>query len=210
MITAESVVDVSRESRHNLRFENDLVRVYWSALPPRASTKFHHHGHPCAGICVGDSMIRNEIVGEGTTELRMREGDVLYTPGDMTHRIENIGETAFQNLTMEVLRSAGHKSSSLKRLERERRQLQMVVDERALRVAIVDLAAGEQCDLIGDHLLIWLRGEATAATFSDTRALRKAGDFAWCCGVATVECVEGAKIAIVEIVESRKLRESNS
>jgi quercetin dioxygenase-like cupin family protein len=199
MITTDSVVDVSAEPRHELRLENNLVRAYWIALSPGASTQVHHHGHPYAGVCIGDSLIRNEIAGEGTYEMRMREGDVMYTPGDMTHRIENIGDTDFQNLTMEVLGSTGHKTSSLKRLERERRHLQMVVDERALRVAHLALAAGEQCDLIGDHLIIWLRGEVNVSTFSDTRKLRQAGDFVWCCCVAAVASTEGAKVAIVEI-----------
>lgn len=199
MITTDNAIDVSCEPRHDLRFENDLVRAYWVALPPGASTQVHHHGHPYAGVCIGDSLIRNEIAGKGTYEMRMREGDVIYTPGDMTHRIENIGDTAFENLTMEVLSGTSHKTSSLRRLERERRQLQMVVDERALRVANLELAAGEQCDLIGDHLVIWLRGEVTVSTFSDVKKLHQAGDFVWCCCVAAVASAEGAKVAIVEI-----------
>lgn len=199
MITAETIVDVRDEPRHRVCFENDLVRAYWIDLPSGESTLFHLHEHPYAGICLGYSVIRNEVVGDGATELRMQCGDVMYTPGQMTHRIENIGESAFQNITMEVLRTKGHTSSSLKRLEREHRQIEMMIDERALRVAKLELAAGERCELIGDYLVIWLRGDATALTFTDGKSLRRPGDFAWCCGVATVESVEGAKVAIVEV-----------
>lgn len=199
MITAEQAVDVSREPLHQLRLENNLVRTYWIDLAPGVSTQFHRHERPYAGICVGESKIRNEIVGTGSAESHMHDGDVIYTPGKMTHRIENVGESAFKNVTIEVLRNAGHKTSSLKRLERERRRIQMSVDERALRVGNLELAAGERCDLIGDHLVIWLRGEANASTFEKSWTLRGAGDFAWLCGLATIESAEAAKVAIVEI-----------
>jgi hypothetical protein len=199
MITAETFVDVRDEPRHRVCFENDLVRTYWIDLPRGEATLFHRHEHPYAGICVSQSFIRNEVVGDCSTELRMQSGDVMYTPGQMTHRIENIGESAFQNITIEVLRSVGHTSSSLKRLERERRQVEMVIDERALRVANLELAAGERCDLVGDHLVIWLQGVATASTFAESKSLSRVGDFAWCCGVATVESFDGAKVAIVEV-----------
>lgn len=200
MISSETVVDVSREPLHQLRLENDLVRTYWIDLAPGDATMFHRHERPYAGICVGNSTIRNEIVGEGAAESEMHDGDVIYTPGQMTHRIENIGDCSFQNVTIEVLRSVGHTTSSLKRLERERRHIQISVDERALRVANLVLAAGEHCDLVGDHLVIWLGGEAKAGTFEKTWTIGKAGDFAWLCGVATLESAEGAKLAIVEIV----------
>lgn len=199
MIADEQAMDVSREPLHQLRLENSLVRTYWIDLAPGVATQFHRHERPYAGICVGDSKIRNEIVGTGAAESDMHDGDVIFTSGHMTHRIENIGESAFQNVTIEVLRSAGHKTSSLKRLERERRHIQISVDERALRVANLELAAGERCDLIGDHLVIWLRGEAKAATFERSWMLRRAGDFAWLCGMATVESIEGARVAIAEI-----------
>lgn len=200
MITAETIVDVRNEPRHRLCLETELVRAYWIDLPGGEATLFHRHEHPYAGVCLGPSLIRNEVVGDGATELRMQSGDVMYTPGQMTHRIENIGDSAFQNITMEVLHSPGHTSSSLKRLERERRKMEMVIDERALRVANLELAAGERCDLVGDHLVVWLRGQAAASTFAESKFLKQAGDFAWCCGVATVESVDGVKVAIVEVM----------
>jgi hypothetical protein len=200
MITGETIVDVRNEPRHRVCLENDLVRAYWIDLPGGEATLFHRHEHPYAGICLGNSLIRNEVVGECVKELRMQSGDVMYTPGQMTHRIENIGDSAFQNITMEVLHSAGHTSSSLRRLERERRKMEMVIDERALRVANLELSAGERCDLVGDHLVIWLQGQGKASTFAESKSLTRAGDFAWCCGVATVESVDGVKVAIVEVV----------
>lgn len=200
MVTAESVVDVSLEPLHKLRLENGLVRVYWIDLAPGVTTQFHRHERPYAGICVGESKIRNEVAGADPTESHMHDGNVIYTPGQMTHRIENIGECAFQNVTIEVLCGARHKTSSLKRLVREQPRTKMVIDEPALRVANVEFAAGESCDLIGDHLVVWLRGAATASTFTERKELRCAGDFAWCCGVTTVESAQGAKVAIVEIV----------
>lgn len=199
MITADSIVDVSREPLHHLRLENDLARVYWIDLAPGIGTQFHRHERPYAGICVGDSSIRNEIVGENAVESRVSDGDVIYTPGKMSHRITNIGESAFQNITIEVLRRAGHKASSLKRLEHELKELRMVVDEPAMRVAIAHLATNDKCELVGDHLVVWLSGQVVAATFETAGALRQPGDFAWCCGVATVESIAGAKVAIVEI-----------
>ncbi len=199
MISAESAVDVSREPLHKLRFENDLVRTYWIDLPPGVATQFHRHDRPYAGICLGEALIRNEIVGEGVRESRVQQGDVIFTSGKMTHRIENIGSSAFQNVTIEVLRSAGHTSSSLKRLERERRKIQMSVEERALRVANLELGSGERCDLIGDHLIIRLSGETRVSTFHKSSALRQPGDFAWCCGPTTLESDADARVAIVEI-----------
>jgi hypothetical protein len=199
MITANSIVDVSREPLHHLCLENDLARVYWIDLAPGIATQFHRHERPYAGICVGDSKIRNEIVGEGAVESCMNDGDVIYTPGKMAHRITNIGESAFQNITMEVLRSPGHKASSLKRLEHELKRLCIVIDEPALRVAVVELATNEKCELVGDHLVVWLKGQIVAATFERAGILRQPGDFAWCCGMATVESIASAKAAIVEI-----------
>lgn len=107
MITAASAVDVSREPHHRTVLENELVRAYWIDLAPGKSTQFHHHARPYAGICIGDSVICNDIVGEGPREQHMHDGDVIYTAGGMTHLIENLGAVRFQNLTVEVLRGAG-------------------------------------------------------------------------------------------------------
>jgi hypothetical protein len=53
---------------------------------------------------------------------------------------------------------------------------------------------------VGDHLVVWLSGQVVAATFENAGLLQQPGDFAWCCGVATVESIAAAKVAIVEIV----------
>ncbi len=200
MISAESAVDVSREPHHHIVLENELVRAYWIDLAPGASTQFHHHARPYAGICVGDAVFCNDILGQGAREQHMRDGEVIYTAGGMTHRIENSGPARFQNLTVEVLRGAGHKTSSLMRLEREHRRIRLAIDEPALRVATLGLAEGERLELVGDHLLVWLAGAVTVTTLFEQWTLRRAGEFAWCCGVSAVDTDSGARIAIVEIV----------
>lgn len=200
MSSSEGAVDVSREPHHHIVLENELVRAYWIDLAPGASTQFHHHARPYAGVCVGDSVFRNDIVGQGPREQQMGDGEVIYTAGGMTHRIENVGAARFQNLTVEVLGEAGHKASSLKRLKNEHRRMKMAVDEPALRVATLELSEGERVELVGDHLVIWLGGKLEVATLSEHWTLHRAGAFAWCCGVSGLQSETGAKIAVVELV----------
>lgn len=78
--------------------------------------------------------------------------------------------------------------------------MKLVIDEPALRVATLALSEGERCELIGDHLLIWLGGIVSVATLFEQWTLQRAGDFAWGCGVTAVESDSGARVAVVEVL----------
>lgn len=199
MIVAEKIVNVRREPNHKLMFENALVRVYWVDLAVDAATEFHQHDFPYAGVIVGDAKIRNQVVGAEESLQELRDGDVLYSTGEMAHRVENVGAGRFRNFAIELLRSGAHQESSLRRLQREGRNLRLQVDKPLAGAAILELAAGERCEMIGEHIVVWLGGLLSASTFCGSVMLSTVGDFTWCDGISVLESEEGARVAIVEL-----------
>jgi quercetin dioxygenase-like cupin family protein len=107
--SAQSPVPVASEPRHHLKFENQYVRVFDVVVPPGDATLFHTHTNDYAFVSIGDANLKAEVAGNPPGDLVLKDGEVRFTKGVITHRVTNISKAPFRNITVEVLSSPGGK-----------------------------------------------------------------------------------------------------
>lgn len=101
---AGQAVWVRNEPKHHLLLENEDVRVYDVIVPPGEATLFHVHAVDYVYVVLGDATLKSEVQGQQPTDLPATRGQVRFTAGPITHRVENVGTTPFHNITVELLR----------------------------------------------------------------------------------------------------------
>lgn len=108
----ESAVPVANEPRHHLKFENQYVRIFDVVVPPGDATLFHTHTNDYVFVSIGDANLKAEVPGNQPGPLVLKDGEVRFTRGVITHRVTNMSKTPFRNITIEVLSSTGGKSEA--------------------------------------------------------------------------------------------------
>ena len=107
---SESAVPVASEPRHHLKFENQYVRVFDVVVPPGDATLFHTHTNDYAFVSIGDANLKAEVPGNQPGPLVLKDGEVRFTKGVITHRVTNMSKATFRNITIEIISSPGGKS----------------------------------------------------------------------------------------------------
>jgi len=97
-------VEITSEPSHHLVFQNEYVRVFDVTVAPKSSTLVHHHGYDYLFVTLGDADLVNARVGEKPVALKLKDGDVRYTPGNFAHAATNNAATPFHNTTIELLK----------------------------------------------------------------------------------------------------------
>lgn len=105
--TVQSPVPVANEPRHHLKFENEYVRVFDVVVPPGDATLFHLHANDYAFVSIGDATLKAEVMGGQPGDLIVKNGEARFTKGPITHRVTNLANAAFRNITIEILKSPG-------------------------------------------------------------------------------------------------------
>jgi quercetin dioxygenase-like cupin family protein len=103
--TAQSPVPVEKEPRHQLKFKNRFVRIFYVFIPPGGATLFHTHVYDSVGIKLTNTQIRNEVLGGSVNEGPVKRGAVEFAhfPSPLTHRVTNTGRVPFRNVLVEIL-----------------------------------------------------------------------------------------------------------
>lgn len=101
---AQTAVPVSQEPSHHLVIENQYTRAYQVEVPGGKATLLHRHDHDYVFVVLGDAHISNEAVGRPPADQQVKDGDVNFVTGPLTHVARNVGQTPFRNVTIEVLR----------------------------------------------------------------------------------------------------------
>jgi quercetin dioxygenase-like cupin family protein len=100
-------VEITSEPSHHLVFQNEYVRVFDVTVAPKATTLVHRHNQDYLFVTLGDSDVVNARVGEKPVPLRLKDGEVRYTPGNFAHAAINESERPFHNITIELLQPSG-------------------------------------------------------------------------------------------------------
>jgi len=98
----EKTVPVGDEPDHHLVLENEYTRVFHVVLPPGNSTLMHQHVRDYVYVMIGPSQIEMTKAGAAPMQMKLNDGDVKFTKSPLTHKVSNIGETPFVNVTIEV------------------------------------------------------------------------------------------------------------
>lgn len=96
-------VEITSEPNHHRLLDNMFVRVYAVTVNPKASTLMHHRGHDYLTVALGNSEIQNIKEGSQPATVRFKDGDVRFATAGLVHAIANKGDTAFRNVTIELL-----------------------------------------------------------------------------------------------------------
>jgi len=97
-------VEITSEPSHHLVLQNEYVRVFDVTVAPKASTLVHHHGYDYVFVTLGDSDVVSARIGEKLATLKLKDGEVRYTPGNFAHAAINRSDRPFHNITIELLK----------------------------------------------------------------------------------------------------------
>lgn len=103
--TAQSAVPIEKEPAHRVVLQNEYVRAFEVWLPTGEDTLWHVHRHDGISVRLADATIEDQLPDGQSRVLQLRRGVVAYgaTPTALTHRVRNVGETAFHNVYIELL-----------------------------------------------------------------------------------------------------------
>jgi hypothetical protein len=97
-------VEITSEPSHHLVFQNEYVRVFDVTVDPHATTLVHKHNYDYLFVTLGDSDVVSVRPGEKPVALKLKDGEVRFTPGKFAHAAINQSERPFHNITIELLK----------------------------------------------------------------------------------------------------------
>jgi quercetin dioxygenase-like cupin family protein len=101
-----SELAITAEPHHHLVLENDQVRVFRVEVAPHAETLMHQHGLDYVYVTLGSAEIENDVAGKPPVTLKLQDGETRFTAGNFSHRIRNLADAPFRNVTIEILHPA--------------------------------------------------------------------------------------------------------
>ncbi|HEY2361998.1 MAG TPA: hypothetical protein VGK36_12835 [Candidatus Angelobacter sp.] len=101
-------VEITSEPSHHLVLQNEYVRVFDVTVAPRATTLVHKHNHDYLFVTLGDSDVVSVRPGEKPVALKLKDGEVRFTPGNFAHAAINQSDRPFHNTTIELLQSSAN------------------------------------------------------------------------------------------------------
>lgn len=100
---ADNEVEITNEAHHHLAFENEHVRVFKVEVAPGDSTAMHRHRHDYVYVILGSADVSNDVEGKPPVELKLKDGEVGFLPGNFAHIARNLAAAPFRNVTIELL-----------------------------------------------------------------------------------------------------------
>jgi quercetin dioxygenase-like cupin family protein len=101
-------VEITSEPSHHLVFQNEYVRVFDVTVAPRATTLVHKHNYDYLFVTLGDSDVVSVRPGEKPVALKLKDGEVRFTPGNFAHAAINQSDRPFHNITIELLKPSSN------------------------------------------------------------------------------------------------------
>ena len=100
--TPEMQVPAIREPHHFVKLDNKYARVLDVTVAPFSGTLYHIHENPYFWISIGPATLRGQTLGaKEIINIEPVDAEVRYSPA-LTHRVGNIGSTAFRNITVQI------------------------------------------------------------------------------------------------------------
>jgi len=96
-----------QEPHHQLKLQNELLRVQRFELPARASTPFFSRNRETIGVVTGPSVLRTRLLGRVAVEQRPAPaGDLFggdFTTDPQVQRMWNVSERPYRALLVELV-----------------------------------------------------------------------------------------------------------
>ena len=102
---------MEEEPLHKMVLKNDYVEIMHVKIPPGKNSLWHTHSNPRMAVFLSDSTVREDLPGGEPVRERVTHTGVISTPESakypFTHRIGNVGGTAFEVIDIEILKHSG-------------------------------------------------------------------------------------------------------
>ncbi len=102
----EHVVPIEQEPRHHLVFENEFVRGFAVEVAPHERTLCHHHPNDYLLFVALGAEIVSAAPDEEPKRLNYRDGECELAPAGLVHVVEDLSDTPFRNVVVELLPAA--------------------------------------------------------------------------------------------------------
>jgi hypothetical protein len=201
-------VPVDKAAYHVPVFRNDYLTLLRVNIPSRRSAGYHIHSKDQVSVLIEEADQSGQVLGEQPTPPRRTpRGNVSYTAYSkkaMTHRVNNVGPTAFHNIVVALadtqpgrfMPAARDVAGYTQVLDNERvRAWRLVLEPGQSAAAITQNAPGLRIVIDGGEIAESVAGEG------DRGMALRLGDFYWQEPGATraVRNVGASRIELVEI-----------
>jgi hypothetical protein len=99
----QSVVPLKLEPHHHLVLHNDFVNVYSVHVEAKDSVLLHKHYFDAIGIMLSDAVITVRAPGKPDSHQKVFAGQLRLQPAGYVHSTAIDGDTAYRNVTVELL-----------------------------------------------------------------------------------------------------------
>jgi hypothetical protein len=201
-------VAVEKAAYHVPVFRNEYLTLLRVNIPSKRSAGYHIHSKDQISVLIEEADQSGQVLGEiPTPPRRTPRGNVTYTAyskKSMTHRVNNVGPTAFHNIVIALADGSGGRFSPAARegagytqlFDNERaRAWRLVLEPGQTAAAISQNAPGLRIIVEGGEIAEGAPGEP------DRGMALRLGDFYWQEGgvTRTVRNVGSSRIEVVEI-----------
>jgi hypothetical protein len=201
-------VPVEKAAYHVPVFRNDLIAVLRVNIPSRRSAGYHIHSLDQISVLVEEADQSGQVLGEQPTPPRRnKRGSVTFTAYSkktLTHRVNNVGPTAFHNIVIALINpqpkglapAAREVAGYTQIFDNERaRAWRLVLEPGQSAGTITQAAPALRVVLDGGELSESLAGEG------DRGMLLRLGDFYWQepGATRTVRNIGTSRVELVEI-----------
>ncbi len=97
-------VEIPSEPSHHQVLQNEFIRVFDVTVAPKATTLVHIHHSDYLFVTLGDSDLINARTGAQPAPLKLKDGEIRFTPGNFSHAAGNLSDKPFHNITIELLK----------------------------------------------------------------------------------------------------------
>lgn len=173
------VVEIEHEPRHHLMVANEWVRAFAVDIPAGDRTLCHHHPHDYYVYVTGPAEITSTRREEEAKRLSYNGGEVEASSAGMVHVVENLGETAFRNVVVEVVADRLPGGSRLRATAGEAVFSRAYSDER-VTISVIGVQSVTEIEVLGPAIVASPWGASlTLTTEGMSRRLSEFRDLAW-------------------------------
>ena len=156
--SCEQVVPIEQEPRHDLVFENEFVRAFAVEIAPHDRTLCHHHPHDYLLYVARGAEIVSAAREEEPKQLSYRDGECELAQAGLVHVVQNLSETPFRNVVVELLPSAsGMRRGAVPKLIAGSPRIVLRLEEERASIFTVEMDCDAEVKVSGPAVAVELR-----------------------------------------------------
>jgi quercetin dioxygenase-like cupin family protein len=200
------VVEIEQEPRHHLVFSNEFVRGFAVEIAPHDRSLCHHHPNDYLLYVARGAEIVSAARHEEPKKLSYRDGECELLEAGLVHVVQNLSETPFRNVVVELLPRVGElRRGTGPNIIRDEATVTPVFDDERAAIFSIKINPGAEVEVSGPAVVATPYGNRlNPDAIGDIEI--KPNDI---CGLAWVPpgrsaalwgCWEGAETAIVFLI----------